>query len=303
LHFAPVCDNRGGRAPARFPNVLASSLTKGQKSPLLRKTLLLLLLAPLCGCTYIRGTAGGDRQGQTTVTVAEQIPVYSYEIKHVYPHDPAAFTQGLIFRDGLLWESTGLNGESSLRKVELETGRVIKKIDVPQQFFAEGMTVFKGRVYQLTWQSQRAFVYDPENFQKLNEFAYEGEGWGLTHDGDNLIMSDGTNRLRFLDPETFAVRRAVSVTAAGRPVNELNELEYVNGEVYANIWRTDRVARIDPRTGRVVGWIDLTGLLPANEHSAITDVLNGIAYDAAGDRLFVTGKLWPRLFEIRLVKK
>jgi glutamine cyclotransferase len=260
------------------------------------------MLATLAGgCAYSQGP-GARGQGQTDVS-AEPIPVYGYEIKRVYPHDPAAFTQGLVFRDGQLWESTGLNGESSLRKVELETGRVLKRVEVPRQFFAEGMTVFRNRVYQLTWQSQRAFVYDPETFQKLGEFAYEGEGWGLTHDGESLIMSDGTNRLRFLDPETFAVRRAVTVTAAGRPVNELNELEYVNGEVYANVWRTDRVARIDPRTGRVVGWIDLTGLLPAAEHSAITDVLNGIAYDAASDRLFVTGKLWPKLFEIRLVKK
>jgi glutaminyl-peptide cyclotransferase len=230
-------------------------------------------------------------------------PTYTYEIKHVYPHDPAAFTQGLIFRDGILWESTGLNGESSLRKVELETGRVTKKVDVPAQYFAEGMTVFHGRVYQLTWQAQKGFIYDPDTFQQVGEFAYTGEGWGLTHDSDYLIMSDGTNRLRFLDPITFETKRTISVALNNRPVNELNELEYVKGEIYANVWQTDRVVRIDPQTGKVLGLIDLTGLLPAADRTAATDVLNGIAYDEAGDRLFVTGKLWPKLFEIRLSKK
>ncbi|MFL6210591.1 MAG: glutaminyl-peptide cyclotransferase [Pyrinomonadaceae bacterium] len=230
-------------------------------------------------------------------------PVYTYEIKHVYPHDPAAFTQGLIFRDGVLWESTGLNSESSLRKVELETGRVTKKVDVPAQYFAEGMTVFHGRVYQLTWQSQKGFIYDPDTFEQVGEFAYTGEGWGLTHDSDNLIMSDGTNRIRFLDPITFETKRTISVALNNRPVNELNELEYVKGEIYANVWQTDRVVRIDPQTGKVLGLIDLTGLLPAADRTASTDVLNGIAYDETGDRLFVTGKLWPKLFEIRLIKR
>ncbi|HEX8181148.1 MAG TPA: glutaminyl-peptide cyclotransferase [Pyrinomonadaceae bacterium] len=231
------------------------------------------------------------------------VPTYSYEVKHVYPHDTGAFTQGLIFRDRLLWESTGLNGESSLRKVELDTGRVVKKIDVPQQYFAEGMTVFRGRVYQLTWQSQKGFIYDPETFQQLGEFAYTGEGWGLTHDNDYLILSDGTNRLRFLDPATFAVKRTINVSLNGQPVRELNELEYVKGEIYANVWQTDRIMRIDPQTGNVLGVIDLTGLLPAADRTTWTDVLNGIAYDEASDRLFVTGKLWPKLFEIQLVKK
>ena len=258
------------------------------------KTLLLTLLLTVSGCsdnTARTGTASGPVQ------------TYGYEVKHVYPHDPAAFTQGLIYRDRLLWESTGLNGESSLRKVELETGRVIKKVDVAAQFFAEGMTVFRGRVYQLTWQAQKGFIYDPETFQQLGEFAYTGEGWGLTHDNNYLIMSDGTNRIRFLDPATFETKRTINVSLDGRPVNELNELEYVKGEIYANVWQTDRVVRIEPQTGRVVGVIDLTGLLPPAERTASTDVLNGIAYDEATDRLFVTGKLWPKLFEIRLVKK
>jgi glutamine cyclotransferase len=231
------------------------------------------------------------------------VPVYTYEIKNSYPHDRAAFTQGLIFRDGILWESTGQYGSSSLRQVELKTGKVLKSVPVAKEFFAEGMTVFGGKVYQLTWQEKRAFVYDAKDFSRVGEFRYEGEGWGLTHDGESLVMSDGTSTLRFLDPATFAVRRTVRVEDGGRPVDQLNELEYVRGELLANVWQTDRVARIDPRTGRVTGWIDLRGLLPASDTRGDEDVLNGIAYDEAGDRLFVTGKLWPKLFEIRLIKK
>ncbi len=261
------------------------------------KMFLLAMLFTMSGCSYNHRTATGAPAAD------DQIPIYTYEVRHVYPHDPGAFTQGLIFRDGILWESTGLNGQSSLRKVELESGRVLKRIDVPQQYFAEGMTVFRDRVFQLTWQSQKGFIYDPETFQQLGQFAYAGEGWGLTHDSEFLILSDGTNRIRFLDPNTFETKRTISVSVNNRPVNELNELEYLKGEIYANIWRTDRIARIDPQTGRVLGWIDLTGILPALERGALTDVLNGIAYDEAGDRLFVTGKLWPKLFELRLIKK
>jgi glutamine cyclotransferase len=176
-------------------------------------------------------------------------------------------------------------------------------ISVPGEFFAEGMTVFRGKVYQLTWQNHRAFVYGPDDFGKLGEFKYEGEGWGLTHDDSSLIMSDGTNTLRFLDPETFEVRRTLSVLENGAPLNALNELEYVRGEIFANVWQTDRIVSIDPKTGRLTGTVDLRGLLPHEDRDEDTDVLNGIAYDEAGDRLFVTGKLWPKLFEIRLVKK
>ena len=231
------------------------------------------------------------------------VPVYTYEVKNAYPHDRAAFTQGLVFRDGFLWESTGQYGSSSLRQVELKTGRVVKSVPVSREFFAEGMTVFRGKVYQLTWQEGRAFVYDAKDFRRIGEFKYAGEGWGLTHDGESLVMSDGTSTLRFLDPETFAVRRTVRVVDAGRPVEQLNELEYVRGEIFANVWQEDCVARINLQTGRVTGWIDLTGLLPASETRGDEDVLNGIAYDEENDRLFVTGKLWPKLFEIRLIKK
>ncbi|MDQ3906881.1 MAG: glutaminyl-peptide cyclotransferase [Acidobacteriota bacterium] len=233
----------------------------------------------------------------------KKIQTYGYEIKNTYPHDRAAFTQGLIFKDGVLWESTGEYGTSSLRKVDLKTGKVLKIIPVPRDIFAEGMTVFRGKVFQLTWQNNKCFTYDPTDFSKLGEFRYEGEGWGLTHDADSLIMSDGTNNLRFIDPETFAVRRTVNVSENGRPLERLNELEYVKGEIFANVWQTDRIVRIDPRDGRLTGTVDLTGLLPEADRDADTDVLNGIAYDDSGDRFFVTGKNWPKLFEIRLVKK
>jgi glutaminyl-peptide cyclotransferase len=231
------------------------------------------------------------------------VPVYGYEVVNTYPHDPRAFTQGLIYDGGAFIESTGLEGQSTLRRVELQTGRVLQKVEVPRYFFAEGMTLFGGKIYQLTWKGAKGFVYDPKTFQKTGEFPYAGEGWGLTHDADSLILSDGTNQLRFLDPNTYQVRRAISVRDGGRPVLEINELEYVRGEIYANIWHEDRIARVDPADGRVVGWIDLSGLLKPGEASDEEAVLNGIAYDEAGDRLFVTGKLWPKLFEIKLRQK
>jgi len=229
------------------------------------------------------------------------IPQYTYQVVRVYPHDPAAFTQGLQYLDGALYEGTGLNGRSSIRKVKLETGEVLQKYDLTPQYFGEGITVWKNDLIELTWQSGIAFVYDKTTFQPRRRFNYLGEGWGLTHDDVNLIMSDGTDRLRLLDPATFAERRRIQVTAGGLPVRNLNELEFVKGEIFANVWQTERIARIAP-DGRVVGWIDLGGLLAPSERAGL-DVLNGIAYDAAKDRLFVTGKLWPKLFEIRLVKK
>jgi glutamine cyclotransferase len=233
----------------------------------------------------------------------EQIPVYGFEVVNSFPHDPQAFTQGLVFHEGALLESTGLEGRSTLRRVELQTGKVLQKVDVPQYFFAEGLTLLGGRLYQLTWKGEKGFVYDPQTFQKTGEFKYDGQGWGLTHDGESLILSDGTDRLRFIDPVSYEVRRNLSVTDRGRPVAELNELEYVRGEIYANVWHQNRIARIDPRTGHVRGWIDLTGLLRPGEAASPEAVLNGIAYDEGGDRLFVTGKLWPKLFEIRLKQR
>ena len=218
-----------------------------------------------------------------------------------YPHDAQAFTQGLIFLDGHLYESTGLNARSSLRMEDLASGRVLQEHDVPPQFFAEGLTNWGSTLIQLTWQAHTGFVYDRASFKLLRTFHYEGEGWGLTQDGRRLILSDGTATLRFLNPETFAVERTVEVRDQGQPIDQLNELEYVRGEIYANVWMSNRIARISPKTGEVLGWIDLTGLLPVVEQGSRDAVLNGIAYDARHDRLFVTGKLWPKVFEIRVM--
>jgi len=230
------------------------------------------------------------------------LPLYGYSVVNVYPHDPGAFTQGLEYLDGVLYEGTGQHGESSIRKVRLETGEVLQRRDVPRQYFGEGITIWRTSLFQLTWQSGVAFEYHRDTFLPRRTFKYAGEGWGLTHDADGLVMSDGTDILRFLDPETFAERRRVRVSALGRPVGNLNELEFVKGELFANLWQTDILARIDATSGRVTGWVDLRGLLRPGERLG-TDVLNGIAYDAPRDRLFVTGKLWPKLFEIRLVPR
>ena len=237
-----------------------------------------------------------------TTQLPPNLPVYGYQIVRVYPHDRDAFTQGLQFVDGVLYEGTGLNGRSSIRRVELETGKVLQKRNVPEEHFGEGITVWKSDLIELTWQSHVAFVYDRATFEPKKRFSYAGEGWGLTHDGTNLVMSDGSDRLRVLDPATFAEKRRIAVTAGGTPLPNLNELEYVKGEIFANIWRTDYVARIAPDTGKVSAYIDLRGLLTPAERAG-TDVLNGIAYDEKQDRLFVTGKLWPKLFEIKLVRK
>jgi glutamine cyclotransferase len=228
-------------------------------------------------------------------------PVYSYYIVNTYPHDPDAFTQGLVFEDGVLYEGTGLLGHSTLRRVELETGDILQIHELSDQFFGEGITIYGERIIQLTWQSNSGFVYDKDSFELLQEFSYSTEGWGITHDGTRLIMSDGTSTLHFLDPQTFAETGHVEVFDNDGPVTRLNELEYIQGEIYANVWQTDQIARIAPETGRVIGWVDLGGLLSAEDRTGPVDVLNGIAYDTQTDRLFVTGKLWPKLFEIELI--
>lgn len=230
----------------------------------------------------------------------ESVPTYGYEIVNTWPHDSAAYTQGLVFDNGSLLESTGQLGKSSLRSVELETGKVLKKVDVPRPYFAEGITLLKGKIYQLTWQHGRGFIYDTASFEKLGEFFYQGEGWGLTTDGNSLILSDGTNRLRFLDPDSFQVMKTIAVFGQSTPVNSINELEYVQDKIYANIWHEERIALINPQSGKVDGWIDLTGLRARNQVDDEEAVLNGIAYDETNKRLFVTGKLWPKLFEIRV---
>ncbi|HKW02404.1 MAG TPA: glutaminyl-peptide cyclotransferase [Vicinamibacterales bacterium] len=229
--------------------------------------------------------------------------VYGYEVVHAYPHDPEAFTQGLIYLDGFLYESTGLNGKSSVRKVKLETGEVLQRRDVDARYFAEGMTEWQGTLVQLTWQTRIGFVYDLATFAPKTTFGYLGEGWGLTHDATRLIMSDGTANLRFLDPATLTETGRVTVTDRTQPVTRLNELEFIKGEVYANVWGTDSIVRIAPETGQVTGWINLAGILPVADRTPGADVLNGIAYDAARDRLFVTGKQWSKLFEVRLVRR
>lgn len=225
---------------------------------------------------------------------------FGYQIVNIWPHDPNAFTQGLAFADGKLFESTGQEGRSSLRNVELETGRVLQKIEVPPPYFAEGIAFLNGKIYQLTWQHQLGLIYDAQQLNQLGQFKYEGEGWGLTTDGRSLIMSDGTNQIKFLDPDSFRVTKTIAVVDGETPIEQLNELEYVNGEIYANIWHDQRIVTINPQTGRVTGWINLTGLLQPGDVDDEEAVLNGIAYDRATDRLFVTGKLWPRLFEIKL---
>jgi glutamine cyclotransferase len=232
---------------------------------------------------------------------SDAIPVYTYSVVNIYPHDPDAFTQGLVLEDGVLYEGTGLFGQSTLRRVELETGAVVQIRELSDQFFGEGITIYGDKIIQLTWQSNVGFVYDKTSFELLQEFNYSTEGWGITHDGTRLIMSDGTSTLHFLDPQTFEEISQLTVFDSDGPVTRLNELEYIKGEVYANVWQTDRIARIAPGTGGVVGWIDLEGLLGAQDYTEPVDVLNGIAYDADNDRLFVTGKLWPKLFEIELI--
>jgi glutamine cyclotransferase len=228
--------------------------------------------------------------------------VQGYEIVHTYPHDSRAFTQGLLYVDGHLYESTGLRGQSSIRMLDLNTGRVLQKYDVPSDYFGEGLTDWGSTLVQLTWQAHKGFVYDRFSFALLRTFTYTGEGWGLTHDDKQLIMSDGTPYLRFLDPKTFQETRRIHVTTpSGEEIPDLNELEYVRGEIYANIWHSDRIARISPKTGKLLGWIDLSGLRDASTTSNSDAVLNGIAYDAKDNRLFVTGKLWPKLYEIKVV--
>ena len=220
-----------------------------------------------------------------------------YTVVAKFPHDPSAYTQGFDFRREALFEGTGLNGRSSLRRVDLTTGEVLRQVDLAERFFGEGIVVLGRRVYQLTWQSERAFVYDRRTFRRLRRFSYVGEGWGLTHDGTRLIMSDGTSTIDFRDPETFEVIDTLEVTEGGEPVSSLNELEWVNGEIFANVYPTNDVVRIDPETGEVTGHLDMT---PLKEQEPNGEVPNGIAYMGGEDRLFVTGKLWSWVYEIRL---
>lgn len=255
---------------------------------MLRRHLLFLLLLCLAAAHAI---------AQSPITAHQD----QYEVVHVYPHDPSAFTQGLIFLDGRLYESTGLYGHSSIRMVDLYTGRVLQEYKLPAEYFGEGLTDWGSELIQLTWKAHKAFVYDRFSFSLLRTLQYPGEGWGLTHDDHQLIMSDGSAYLRFLDPKTFRESRRIHVTdERGHPVEKLNELEYVHGEIYANVWQSDDILRISPRTGKVLGLIDLQGIIDKRLLANSDAVLNGIAFDPANSRLFVTGKLWPKLFEIKV---
>lgn len=225
--------------------------------------------------------------------------MHSYKVIATFPHDTSAFTQGLVFHDGQLYESTGLQGESSLRRVDISTGRTLQRLDVPSSYFAEGLALVGDELLQLTWQHKIGFVYDRATFKQKRTFSYDTEGWGIAYDGSSqLVMSDGSDTLTFLDPKTFAAGRRLRVTDAGRAIGNLNELEWIDGEIWANVWMTDRIARISPNTGIVNAWIDLTNLYPLAERTPPADVLNGIAYDKATRRIFITGKKWPRLYQI-----
>jgi glutaminyl-peptide cyclotransferase len=235
--------------------------------------------------------------------IVQSVPGYTYRVVNTYPHDPAAFTQGLVFEDGVLYEGIGLYGGSSLRKVDLATGKVMQVYNLPIKYYGEGITIFKDRIIQLTLESNTGFVYDKDSFKLLQEFSYPTQGWGITHDGGRLIMSDGTSTLYMLDPESYQITGRIEVSERGVPLDLINELEFFDGKIYANIWKTDKVAVIDPRSGQVTAWINLSGLLDKGDYRMDTDVLNGIAFDAGSGRLFVTGKLWPKLFEIKLVPR
>jgi glutamine cyclotransferase len=225
----------------------------------------------------------------------------SFKIVNTFPHNPQSFTEGLVYENGFIYEGTGRYGTSSLQQVELGTGNTLKSLALSAQYFGEGVTIYGDKIIQLTWESHLGFIYDKKSFTRIGDFNYSTEGWGLTTDGKNLIMSDGTSTLRLLDPVTFAETGTIVVMDNNVLIEKLNELEFIRGEIYANVWPTDKIVRINPQTGQVTGWIDLDGILSPEAATRTVDCLNGIAYDAENDRLFVTGKYWPSLFEIKLV--
>ena len=235
-----------------------------------------------------------------TIAQRKPAPVHTFKVVATFPHDTSSFTQGLVFADGELYESTGLNGESTLRRVEIATGKTLQRIDIPKQYFAEGLALVGDELLQLTWQHHLGFVYDRKTFQQKRTFTYNTEGWGIAYDGTSrLIMSDGSDTLTYLDPKTLVVKTRLRVRDAGRAISNLNELEWIEGEIWANVWQTDRIARISPNTGEVNAWIDLASLWPQSQRpSPAEQVLNGIAYDKATRRIFITGKKWPRLYQI-----
>lgn len=271
------------------------------------RTLFLLVLLLLTSCGNSPPPARPSNSANAPAKTA--LPVYTYDVVKSYPHDPTAFTQGLVFYNGFLYEGTGgKEGDtffSSLRKVEIESGKILQKRDISREYFGEGITIHNDKIYQLTWREQTAFVYNLEDFSPVREFRYSGQGWGLTDNGTDFFMSDGTHVIRVLDPETFQVKRTIVVNdETGNPLMQLNELEWVKGEIWANVWQSTSIARIDPANGKLLGRIDLKPIMDEEQkQNPKADVLNGIAYDEAGDRIFVTGKMWRRLFEIKLKPK
>ena len=273
---------------------------------------LLLIAVAVVSCGGSSNNSVTNKNSSNANVQQSAIPTYGYEVVKAYPHDPLAFTQGLVFQDGFVYESTGELGESSLRKVELESGKVLKKYDLPSEVFGEGLAVLNNEVYQLSWRNKMGWVYDLTDFKLLREFRYSGEGWGLTHDGTHLFMSDGTHVIRVLDPKNMSQVRTIVVNdERGRPLMKLNELEWVKGEIWANVWHSEdigkpnHIARIDPATGKLVGWLNLANISPDDQNGPGKEenTLNGIAYDPASDRLFVTGKNWKKLYEIKVVQK
>lgn len=289
--------------PANIYELYAMIPANEPRNMIHKNIFLLLLLLP---AVSISVSVSLPSQAPSYTALAREessVPVFGYEIINTYPHDRGAFTQGLVIHDGILYEGTGIKGRSSLRKVDLETGKVLKEHDIPGAYFGEGIAIDGGRIVQLTWQSHKGFVYDKNTFKLIKTFDYPTEGWGITYDGRDFIMSDGSATLYFLDPGSFGEVGRLEVYDDKGTVTRLNELEYVKGEVFANVWGSDRIARINPKTGRVTGWIDLSGLLGAADRKTPVDVLNGIAYDDETGRFFVTGKLWPKIFEIKIVPK
>lgn len=249
---------------------------------------------------FVFGAASARHLPAAAAGNAEQgVPTLVARVVQTYPHDVRAFTQGLEYYEGFLYESTGETGQSSVRKVALETGKVLQKTDLNKDDFGEGLTIFRGKIYQLTWLSKKGYIYDLGSLRKVSEFAFYGEGWGLAHDGANLIMSDGTNKLRYLGAENFAVVRTLEVYADGNAVTNLNELEVIGDAIYANVWHANRIARIDAKTGQVTAWIDCTAIAE-KEQKEPEGVLNGIAFDAVRKRLLITGKDWAHLLEVRV---
>lgn len=254
-------------------------------------------------CSDGGDAAAADAGSDTLDTPAARTPTYTFDVVNTYPHDPKAFTQGLQWHQGRLFESTGQVGQSDIREVELTTGRVLRKQPLEEPHFGEGIVILGDQLTQITWTSGKAFTYDWQTFRRTGTFSYDGEGWGLTTDGTSLIMSNGSSTLIYRDPKTFVAQKAITVTDHGNPVSQLNELEWVKGEIWANVWQSEQIARIDPATGNVLGWIDLAGILPSIDRTGNEDVMNGIAYDAENDRIFVTGKLWSKLFEVSLKRR